>query len=495
MLSSVSYGASLKDVYDVAVKKDPLLSSADYQRYATRGDKSDACGKLFPQLTLKSSYVDYEQDEAGSVLGDGTANTNGAISGNQSSVGVTLEQSIIDLPKLADCRMWRASVSRDDANYEIAKEDLIYRVIVTYLDVLSAKSNYEYSKGEVKLYRALKKETDVAFSNKVNTQREVNKLNAKLNNAKANKISAENNFIAAKERLKSIFDRDIANDKLLVIKDNVTLTLVESASPEHWAEVAEQSNLNLIRSQLSEQVLRYDVKSEQAKYLPTVDVFANHTDYDSDIDRNGVASADNGHFSTETVGVRLNWKLFAGGSNRGRVKAAKNRYLSAQKQLEYERDIVRLNAKNTSRGLIALSAKVDASASLLKAAKSDYDAVKTGTKSRIKTKTDLLEATLNVLDAQAEVNNARYEYVKGVLEFWKSIGSLSMDNISQIDALFIEPKEDIIQMSDLSKSGGRAYQGKNLMELLKDFSKEINNWMSEDKIKLFNNSEGNKNVG
>ena len=349
--SSSSYAATLKDVLDVALKQDPLLNRAKYQKYATLGDKIEACGKLFPQLSVTGSYIDYNQDKAGSILGDGAANTNGTIDGNQTSIGVQINQTLIDFNKLADCKMWRMSVSRDDAGYEIALEDLIYKVVYTYLDVLASQSAYKSSKTEIKLYKELKKEKAKALKRKVISQREFYTISAKYDNAVANKIRSENDFIIAKEKLKTLFGMDIPNNRLLVVKDGVALTLVEDASPEHWADVAEQSNLSLIRSALSESVYKYGMRAEQSRYLPTLDAFANHTDYDSDLDRNG--SSDNGNFSTETIGVRLNWKLFSGGSNYGRAKAAKSRYLSAQEESKAQRDMVRLNAKNASRNLAA----------------------------------------------------------------------------------------------------------------------------------------------
>lgn len=474
-----SYGASLKEVLDVALEKDPLLSSARYKSYATRGDKTEACGKLFPQLSVDSAYIDYNQDKAGSVLGSGTANTNGVIDGSQTSIGLTLNQTLLDLNKLADCKMWRASVSRDDAGYEIAMEELIYRVVLSYLNVLSAQSDLSSANSEVRLYRELKKEKEHAFERRVISQREFFSVSAKHDNAVANKQKAANDFITAKERLKNLYDTDIPNEKLLVIKDGVVLSLVEEASPEHWADVAEQSNLGLIRSELSEEVYKYGMKMEQSRFLPTVDAFANHTDYDSDFDRNG--TLDNGNFSTETIGVRLNWKLFSGGSDYGRVRAAKNRYLSAQQEAAAQRDMVRIDAKNSSRGLIVLKSKIEASTTLLEAARLEFEAVKKGSESKTKTKSDLLEATLNYLDARTQLNKARYDYVVGVMDFWRSIGSLSVQSVEQIDSLFIAPKDDIIRMSGVFESKtGFKQSGQNediLMELLKSFGNRINDFM------------------
>jgi TolC family type I secretion outer membrane protein len=442
-----SYGANLKDVFDVALKNDPYLSSSDYERQATAGDKSESCGKLFPQLALKAGYVDYDQSESGSVLGEGNVNSNGAISGTQSSVGATLSQPLLDLPKISDCKKWRAAVNRDNAEYELALEDLVYRVIVSYLDVLATQSKFAVATNQVKLFESLKNEMEQSVSRKVSTKRELFSVTAKLNNAKANKISAENKFLSAKENLKNIFKSDIAEDKLLVVREDVLLKLEQEADPEHWAEIAEKSNLRVIKSELSEKIFKNDLKAKQGKHAPTIDAFANHTEYDSDIDQTGTSLNSNDRFSTEAFGVRLNWKLFAGGSDQGSIKAAKNRYRSAKKQSEAERDEVRLNAKNSARNLEALKAQIDASSALLDATKSDYDAIKTGLDSRTRTKTDLLNATLDLVDAKSKLGEARYNYVKGVLDFWKAIGSLSADRIEQIDELFIEPEDDAVQFS------------------------------------------------
>lgn len=446
--TEAAYGANLRDVFDAALKNDPFLNSADYDREAAVGDKRESCGKLFPQLNLRAGYIDYDQSESGSILGEGTVNSNGAINGTQSLVGVTINQSLLDLPKFADCKKWIAVAKRDDADYDLALEDLVYRVVVSYLRVLGAQSKLAVTTNQVKLFESLKAETEQSVARNVSTKRELFSVIAKLNNAKASKISDENQFLSAKEELNNIFQGDITNDKLLVIREDVLLKLEEKADPEHWADVAEKSNLKVVKSQLSEKILQNELKAKQGKHAPTVDAFANHTKYDSDINQVGSILNNNDGFTSETMGVRLNLKLFSGGSDQGSVKAAKNRYRSAKEQSKAQRNEVRINAKKAARNLDSLKVQIEAASALVSATQSDYDAAKTGLKSLTRTKTDVLNATLDLFDARSQLGEARYNYVKGVLDFWKAIGSLSPDRIEQIDELFIEPQEDMIQLSE-----------------------------------------------
>ena len=112
LCSSPVHAEGLIDIFQQALKNDPLIGSANYRRYATEGDKDAACGRLWPQVTIPASYVSYDQDKAGTVLGQDSTSTNGEISGEQARIGVTVNQTLFDMPKFTECRMARINVNR-----------------------------------------------------------------------------------------------------------------------------------------------------------------------------------------------------------------------------------------------------------------------------------------------------------------------------------------------------------------------------------------------
>lgn len=432
------YGADLTYVFQRSLKDDPLLSSANYLRYAAQGDKGKLCGELFPQVTLPGSYTNYEQDEVGTILGENSASTVGAIEGNQWSYGVMLNQTLFDMPRFTACRAGRIRVNHNDAKYEVAYEDLIYRVVQAYINVLSAKNDLKSANSTVELFEVLLEQEQKSFSAKTTSKREVDAVAAKLEVARANKVTAYNNLMVAKLALEDLANGEIPVEELAGLQQNFPLMPLKPSEPSHWAKVAEKQNLKLMESALAMEIAEYGVKSANSEHWPTINVFARHSDYDSDIERTGTSVAtDDGNFSADAVGVKFAWKIFTGGSNTSAVKSAKNHYLSAQKEHEAKRRSTRISAQRAVANLLSYEANIKASTALLVSSKADLDAVKSGAEASTRTATDVLDAKVKLLEAESGLDSARYDYIVGMVEFWKVIGALSAGSIKEINHMLI----------------------------------------------------------
>lgn len=436
--------ANLADVFSKALASDPLLSSAEFERYAVRGDQDATCGRLWPQVTVPGSYVIFDQDEAGSVLGQDTGTTNAEISGKQGRIGLALNQTLFDMPTFTACRRARVEVNRGNVVYEQALESLIYRSVKAYIDVLAARSRAGTAGAKYELYQAQFKEATKGYD----VAKTVSKLELALaterwKKADADRIAAEKALEVAKASLAEITGSAFEAGNLLAIREDMVIPLPDPLEPEHWISLAEKENLRLLESALTVQIAEYGMKSANGEMFPSVDMFARHTRFDNDINRAGVAlPSDDDGFTTEAVGVAVSWPLFTGGSNKGAANAAKNRFKSEQKKHEALVRGVQTEVKAALGVLVSSDAAIAAARSSLEAAQANLTAVEGGIRAKTKTATDLLDAKSIVLEAEENVSAARYTYVLGMVEFWQSIGALSAASVEEINALLIEKETD-----------------------------------------------------
>lgn len=424
----------LMNVLNVALKHDPLLNSVDHQRQATKGDKREACGRLYPQLSGEAGYVYYEQDKEGTVLGDSSATTLGEVDGSQATLGLSVTQSLFDLPRYSECRAWDKRLKQGSTEYEIALEELISRVITAYVDVLSAKNDLKTAEAKVKLYKNLMQDARQGLSAKTETQQKVDNLQAELELANAELVNAHSQLMVGKMILQSFYTEMVDVDAIRSLRERIVIEPIEPNDPNHWADIAEQSNLRLLRQRYSQEALEYEMKASRYEYLPTVDVYAGHTYRNSDLDRAGVAlTSDNDDFSTDVVAVRMNWRFYTGGSRTGAYSASKHRLYAANEQKELERQNVRIEATRSSLQLQTLQAQLEASRASLVAAKSNLKAIKSGVRAGTSRTSQLLDAQLARIEADAKLNAAYYSYAKGLAEFWQTIGALSVASVESLD--------------------------------------------------------------
>ncbi|MCE3233621.1 MAG: outer membrane protein TolC [Rickettsiaceae bacterium] len=444
---SNAQATNLNQIFRYAIKNDPLLNSAEYLRRAASDDKSKACRQMWPQLSATASYADYDQDEPGTIIGEGSAITNSAVSGEQKAITATVSQTIIDLPKFAECRMSYIKINLENATYEMALEDFIYRISKAYADVLIAKSRLQSAVGELELARVRSDDANQGFAVKTKPKRDVDYANAKLAEAEANKIRAENDMQFAKISLEEFTGGKIKADDIALFQPDMIVSMPNPQDPLYWASLAEKNNLKLMESRLAKDVSHFEVKSQQTKYFPTVNVFAKHSEYDNNLDRQGAPlTSDNSNFSNDVVGVSVNWKFFSGGSDTAGVAAARHRYKAAGKQYEAQISGTRINAQKSAINLISYFADVEAGNSRLISAKAELQAVVDGVKAGNNTKSDLLDAQSNLLNVQGQLDESRYNYVIGSLDFWKSIGALSANSVAEINNWLV-PEQNAVQTS------------------------------------------------
>lgn len=427
--------ATLQDVFRQALAGDPMLGSANYLRQAAEGDKDATCGRLWPQIAAPGSYTSYYQDSAGSILSQDSANTNAEIEGQQARIGVALNQTLFDMPKFAACRAARIGIDRGNTSYEMELENLIQRVVQTYTDVLAAQDRLDSAQVALVLHRALLDEADRGFKTKTASRLDLETAKEHFKDAEAEKLAAENVLGIAELRLADIAGMEMPSTELARMKADAALPTPQPADPAYWGDMAEKGNLKLVDSAMSVEAARYGVKEAYGAMWPTVGLFAAHTEYYNDLNRTGAPlSSDDGNFNGDAMGVRMNLPLFAGGSNKGAASAAENRYKAAQRQHEALRREIRLGAREALSGLLSVKAEIEAAEASVQAARTAYDAAKEGVKARTETETDALETRSNLLKAEEKLNLARYAYVLGIVEFWKSIGALSAGSIDEIES-------------------------------------------------------------
>gem|GEM_PF-4141554 len=456
MLAALTLGtpgaraADLSEIFRYALASDPLLSSAEYERYAVEGDKDAVCGRLWPQVSVPGSYTVFDQSEAGSVLNEDTGTTGAELSGKQARIGVKLNQTLFDMPAFTSCRKARIEVDLGNVVYEQALEDLIYRTVRGYIGVLEAKTGAGTAQAKASLYEAQFNEAKKGYEDaKTVSKLELALAEERWKKADADRIAAEKALDTAQAELAEITGSEFSANELAILRRDKGIAYPEPADLRHWQGIAEKENLRVIESVLSVRIAQYGMKTAYGEMWPSVDAFARHTMFENDINRSGAALAtDNDGFSTDAIGVAMEVPLFTGGTNKGAANAATNRFKSERKKTEAMVRGIHTEVRAALGALTSTDAEIKAAKAMLDAAEANHMAVKGGVEAKTKTATDLLNAESVILEAQENMVSARYAYVMAMVDFWRSVGALSAASVEEVNALLESgntPAEEVLE--------------------------------------------------
>ncbi|MGH8496356.1 MAG: TolC family outer membrane protein [Gammaproteobacteria bacterium] len=444
--------ADLGDAYERAVQSDPLLREAEANRLAALEAKPQARALLLPQLNFQASRTETEIEGAGSFFQPG-GETGFVIPFNQQEdstdtvFNLQLQQTLFRWDQWVALRQADSTVAQAEANYLAAQQDVITRVAQRYFDVLAARDTLESEEVAKQAIARQLEQAEKRFEVGLIAITDVQEAQAAYDQAVAAEIAASRNLATARELLREITGEYFAD--LAAPGDEMPLEPPVPASEEEWVAIAMDQNLNLISSRLGADIAREQIKLQRAQHYPTLDLVASRNEFDSEADLivDGQAGPSEDDFTTDTIALQLNFPIFSGGLTTSRVREAVYLHRAAKEQLErVARETERL-ARDSYLGVLTGISRVEALGQAVESSRTALEATEAGFEVGTRTTVDVLDARRNLLAAQTNYARSRYDYVLNMLQLKRAAGTLTAEDISQVNGWLEEGEETQIGQS------------------------------------------------
>ncbi|POF59604.1 outer membrane channel protein TolC, partial [Vibrio vulnificus] len=246
-------------------------------------------------------------------------------------------------------------------------------------------------------------------------------------------VLAENSLTNSYEALREITGQEHKN---LNVLDTKRFSASRSnASAETLIEEAQEKNLSLLSARITKDIAKDNISLASSGHLPslTLDGGYNYADVSNSAQSDGTTNNFN-------VGVNLVVPLYTGGNTTSQTKQAEFNYVSASQDLEatYRGVVKEVRAQNNNinasiGALRAYEQSVVSARSALEATEAGFDV---GTRTIV----DVLDATRRLYDANKNLSNARYNYILSVLQLRQAVGTLSEQDVLDVDAGLIAKK-------------------------------------------------------
>ena len=430
---------SLIDVFEDALVNDPLLKEALANKEAISESRPQARSLLLPQINASGSYSDSDINgrstfQQKTSIGTVT-NTTGFLQESETTQwDVSIRQTIFDFGAWMNLKKANKTVAQAEIDYLAAEQQLMVRVATAYFNVLAAQDTLE---SEQAARQAIEKQLDQSrkrFDVGLIAITDVQEAQAAYDQSVANEITAKRNLATSKESLRAITNNYPSN--LLKPDDGLPLIMPNPQSETDWVNTSLEQNLSFLSAQLGTEIARSEVKVQRSGHFPTIGVQAQKRDTNSDSFR----SDSGGDFNpadteniNEGIGVQVNIPIFSGGQTSSRVRQAVARHRASKEKLERVGRETTRNARDSYLGVISGIATVKALQQSVKSSAIALQATEAGYEVGTRTTVDVLDARRRLYSSQRNLAISKYDYLKNIIQLKQAAGTLSKDDLTQIN--------------------------------------------------------------
>ncbi|MGY5614908.1 outer membrane channel protein TolC [Vibrio brasiliensis] len=414
-LSTNAFADTLADIYNQAKENDPTLLSAAAQRDAAFESVTSSRATLLPQINLTAGYninrSDLDQRESDKF----TAGINFSQELYQRSSWVTLDVS-------------EKSARQADASYAAAQQALILRVATAYFDVLRAQDNLEFVQAEKAAVGRQLEQTKQRFEVGLSAITDVHDAQAQYDAVLADEVLAQNSLVNSYEGLREITGQE--HSKLDVLDTKRFSASKTSTAIDALVNEAQEKNLSLLSARIAQDVAKDKISLASSGHLPSLTLDGGYN-YGDESNNNAVYVGDYNDFN---IGVNLNVPLYTGGNISSQTKQAEFSYVAASQDLEAAYRSVVKDVRAFNNNISASIGALRAYEQTVVSAQSALEATEAGFDVGTRTIVDVLDSTRRLYDANKSLSNARYDYILSVLQLRQAVGTLSEQDILDVNA-------------------------------------------------------------
>ena len=412
---------SLSEIYGLAKQHDPELLEAAAQRDSAFEAINSTRSNLLPQIDLTAGYVyqDTDRHEA---------------DGSSGNVNLGLVQSIYDRGSWISLNISEKTAREADARYAVTQQSVIYNITEAYFDVLSAKDNLRFVQSEKEALAKQLNQTEQRFAVGSAPITDVQDAQAQYDNVVAQEIQAQNSVENALEEVRAITGQPASN--LSVLDINRFSTSMPELSANDLVQKASNENLQILAGRIQKDIAKEQISLADSGHLPTISLTTGY-EYTKNFDEpnnpvTGYTQDDDENLFN--VGVSIDLPVYSGGRVTSEGKQAQYQYVAASQDLESTYRDVEKNIRAINNNIRSAIGSIKAYEQSLVSAKSALEATEQGFMVGTRTMVDVLDSTQNVYQAQKNLSDARYQYILSRVQLKQATGSLSEQDIFDVDA-------------------------------------------------------------
>ena len=440
LVAPVAQAESLTDAFIAAYRNSNLLDKQEATLRAADEDVAQAMATLRP-------VVDYTVT-SGYSRGQNTAN-GPFVDGFRTSFELSASMMLLDFGRRAlRIEIQKETVLATREALRSVEQDVLFAAVAAYVDVQVNGQIVGLRDSNVRLVTQELRAAQDRFEVGEITRTDVSIAEARLAAARAGLSAAEGNLMIAREAYKAA--TGAYPKRLAGLPRSPRLP----KSMEAAREVALKTHPLITRSQRGVTVAELNIELAKADFKPTLSGSA-------------AASINSLGIEEQSLGLRLNQRIYSGGSKASVLRQAIAGRDGARADLSQAGVLVAEAVGNAWAGLAVANAQVQAGDRQIRAAQTAFDGVREEASLGARTTLDVLNAEQELLNARVTRIEAEAQRYLGVYQVLQTMGLLTVEHLN----LGIPTYDPALYYNTVKNAPVHSSQGKKLDRIMEKLKK------------------------
>ena len=430
--SPAAMAVDLVGVHDLALKNDPRLRSAEYQREATAENRIQARANFLPQIDAGANWTRgaTETSIASNKISDDDTQTR--------NYDLTLRQSLYRQSNYEQMDIARGQITQADAIYAIEFQNFLLRVSEGYFLVLTLTDGVTFAEAEEKALQRQFEQAEQRFEVGLTAVTDVHEARASYDNARARAIVARNNLADAKEALKALTGQYF--EEYDALQEVLPLVEPDPLNSEEWVETALANNPAVLSSRAAVEIADSNMRLARSGHYPTLDLVGSYSSFENskfvvrDDFQQPIGTTSLG-VDDASVRLLLNIPIYQGGRVSSQTRQARSLLDATGADLDDTQRAAVRETQNAFRAVLAGIQEVQAFEQAQISAESALEATQAGFEVGTRTIVDVLIAEQRRFQAQRDNSVARHAYILRHLRLKSVAGLLSSTDLQVVNQL------------------------------------------------------------
>lgn len=419
--------ADLLQVYRDAQANDAQFASARSQLLATREKLPQGRAGLLPQIAGTAG--------AQRTMADYSSPVDVTRYFNANTWALQLTQPLFRWDRWETYKQGELASLAGEVTFQQAQLDLITRASQAYFDVLSAQDNLYLAGAQKKAIGEQLEQAKRNFEVGTATITDANDAQARYDLATSTEIAAQSALEVTRATLQQITGKPV--DELMGLRSEAQIPGPLPPDVNAWASQAEQTNPQVGLAGYNLETAQRETNKAKAGHLPSVDLVASYGYTNAQGTATQLSNVGS-RYNSGVVGVQLNIPIFTGGQIQSRVRETLALADKAASDLEFARRTAAQQARQTYSGVFNGLAQVKALEAAERSAQSAVESNQLGYEVGVRINIDVLNAEAQLFSTRRDLSKARYDTIMNGMRLKASTGTLSEDDVVQINTLLTQ---------------------------------------------------------
>jgi len=325
------------------------------------------------------------------------------------------------------------AVAQAEAQFGLARQELIVRAAQAYFDVLLAQDTLAVAQAQKVAIAEQLESAKRNFEVGTATITDTHEAQARYDLTSAQEIAAMNDLSVKRQVLRSVIGKE--PEGLKNLKPGVQLSRPQPDDINKWVEMAESASASVQIYTALYEIAQREIEKQRAGHYPTLDLVASRSRSSNTGSYALGAVRPGSDTDVHAIGLQLSLPIFAGGATVSRDREAVALKEKAASDLENARRTAALNARQAYLGVSSGLAQVQAYQAALTSSQSALDSNKLGYEVGVRINIDVLNAQSQLFDTRQKLAKARLDTLAALLKLKAAAGTLGEDDVAAVNAL------------------------------------------------------------